>query len=203
LEWSEAPFVLIMDSDIEIVSPDFVRVMYDYIASHDDVGIITPNREGESPNPRGQVVNWWYDGIAPIFRNTHQIRADQDYFFSQWWDVDLGEEAKRCGYRVVRDRRVSVNHGFADWKGKSAFYHAYAAVNRILLAFKWSKVGREAWHSKQAYNCQAPQCERIPTMYELSTYSTERLKLLAESVDGELPWFMDGGDRNVNWRRPW
>ena len=201
LDHSEAPFVLICDSDIEVLYDDFVFVMYTYIVQHADVGLISCNREGEAKNPYGNVSDWWNDSPAPIFRNCG-VRFDHDYLFTQVQDLDIGLEYCHRGFRVVRDRRVGINHEFAAWGQKSSFYGAYTATNKLLLSIKWGLVGRDNWQGKNAYNESVPPEKRIPSLFDLAGYGEQALRLFADSVETELPWLIQGRDPNWDWVNP-
>jgi hypothetical protein len=202
LDHSTASFTLICDSDIEILNPDFVFSMYTYIVQHSDVGLISCNREGEPQKQRAEVVEWYNDSPAPIFRNCG-VRFDGDYLWTQFQDIDVGLEFNFAGYKVMRDQRVSINHEFGDFGAKSVFYHAYTATNRLTLAIKWYKVGRDDWKGKAAYNDSVLERLRIPTGFDLASYSQEQLQRLIDSVELELPWFCEDGDPNAYWVRPW
>ena len=196
------PYVLICDSDIEIIDTAFVRIMYNFISQHDDVGLISCNREGEKPNPRGAIVDWYNDSPAPIFRKVKGIRFDPDFLFTQVQDLDIGLEYQYHGYRVVRDRRTSINHEFADFGSKSSFYGAYTARNKLLLSIKWGLVGRDNWKGVEAYNKSVLDNKKIPTLFDLAGYNEEKLRIFADSVATELPWFIRGRDPNWDWTNP-
>lgn len=202
LAHSEAPFTLICDSDIVILYPDYVKLMYDFISTHDDVGLISPNREGEPRNLGAQVVDWWNDSPSPIFRKGI-VRFDyKSYLFTQYQDIDISLEYKHLGYRVVRDRRISINHGFADWSGKSSFYGGYAARNKLVFDTKWALVGKDKWEGVEAYNKTVPEERRIPTLFDLAGMSEQGLVDFAASVETELFWFFEGGRPNERWVNP-
>ena len=199
-----ADFVLIMHSGIEILQDDFALKMYQFMLDTPNVGLVSPNREGEPPQPHARPRQWWYDGIAGMFYRDG-VRFDEDFIFSQWADVDIGLEYRHQGFSVWRDPRVSVRYSFRDFGERSAFYHAYSARNKLLLDTKWYRVGRGNWKGVAAYNESVSERQRIPTQFELAWHRQRELEVFAGSVESELHWILtDGGKENPNlaWENP-
>jgi len=201
LDHATASFVLIMHAGIKIVHDEFVEVMRDFLLRNPKAGLISPNREGEARHEGGVPRPWWYDGTAGLFRRC-EIRFDEDFIFSQWNDVDVGLAYQAAGYTVWRDPRVSVDYRFRPFGERSAFYHAYAARNKLLLDSKWHRWGMGGWDGVDAYNESVAEERRIPTMYDLAWYGEEELRLFAESVEGELAWILPGDNPNLVWENP-
>jgi len=164
--------------------------------------LISCNREGEKPNPRGAVVDWYNDSPAPIFRKVKGVRFDTDFIFTGWQDVDIGLQYEAHGYRVVRDRRTSINHEFADFGAKTTFYHVWNHRNKLLMDIKWH-IGHNDWKGVDAYNKTQPDEKKIPTLYDLAGFSEQQSKLFCESIETEMTRFIHGDNPNHSWRRPW
>ena len=203
LDRATADYVLIMHAGIEIMHDNFAQVMYDFMEETPDAGIISPNREGE-PRQGGVPGHWWYDGTAGLFRRC-DIRFDTDFVFSQWADLDVGLEYQHQGFTVWRDPRISVRYDFRPFGSRSAFYHSYAARNKLLLDTKWYGVGREEWRGVDVYNAGVPPEGQIPSIFDLAWYGEEELKVFADSVELELHWILTGAGRensNLAWKNP-
>jgi len=204
LDRATSDYVLIMHAGIEVLSYNFVELMYDFMVENPSAGLISPNREGEPYQPNLRPKKWWYDGVSGVFLRCG-VRFDEEMIFSQWNDVGIGLEYQRQGLTVWRDQRVSVRYQFRDFGSRSDFYHSYAARNKLLLDTKWYLVGGDFWPGVEKYNASVPEEMRIPTMFDLATYRTQELEMFAESIETELHFFLcqDGGKNpNLTWENP-
>jgi len=201
LKMTKATFVHFLHCDVEIVHQEYLETMLNYISRHPEVGLIRPNREGEPRKPLASPFPKWFDGIAGVIRLETEVLCDEDFIFTQWFDLDLGYEIEWRGYRVLVDPRVSVFHPPRDYSKKPPFYHAYSARNKLLLDMKWHEIGRKKWYGLGIYNKKAPPERRIPTVYELAAMTTEELKRFTSSVNMELAEIV-GKNPNEGWVNP-
>lgn len=201
LEHCHAKYWHMLHPDVQIPHIDYLKVMYDYMEAHPDVGLIRPNREGEPRNMAAHPHPKYWDGIAPLYRIDAGARFDENFIFTQYQDLDFGYEVEYCGYQVLVDPRVSVNHPWSAYGEKSAFYYAYASRNHLLLDIKWRKVGRSNWKGARWYNAQVSFAERIPTMFELAGLSAGQLQAFSDSIETEL-WEFKKDTGNLTWQNP-
>lgn len=191
-------------TDEEIIYPETVRWMAEWLDEHPDVGLIRPNIEGEPRNFGGYEPYDKYlsDGTSIIIRKSTGVRFDEEFLFTGWSDLDIGEEMMHQGFKVQVDPRTSVLKQPTHYANFSTFRKGYNARNRLLLEAKWYWCGRDDWQGVDEWNKQNP-IMAIPTIFELAWWSDQRLEDFAESVNMEHPQILikDGQDSgNTDWR---
>lgn len=202
LDRCRAKYWHMLHTDVQIPHTEYLRVMYEYMEEHPKVGLIRPNREGEAAQMHLSPYPKYWDGIAPLYRMEVGAWFDEEFIFTSYQDLDFGYEVEYRGYEVLVDPRVSVNHPRTAYASKPSFYFAYCARNHLLLDVKWQRVGRAGWKGVEWYNEQVWEAGRIPTMFELASYSQDELKLFTDSVESELYEFIGGWSRNLTWKNP-
>jgi len=207
IDYCQSEFLWFLTPDVELIYPDTPRLMADWMKDHPTVGVLCPNREGEPPYTGGRwpFCKYLADNTAILYRTCVGARFDPEFIFAGWNDLDFGNEVVWRGYKVQVDPRISVKKRFTPYGEWSGFRRAVNARNRLVLEAKWYWGFRDKWQGVEHYNEKCPPEKRIPSMFELSWWSEERLNALTESVDHEHPQIrLRGGDDpgNLEWRLP-
>jgi hypothetical protein len=202
-------YILIVDADVEFIHPETIPEMYKWLTENPKAGSIRPWRKGEAaqsahyPPP----VKYVDDGTAMMWRLRTGMYYDEEFQFTGWSDLDAGLELEHLGYLNYNDRRYPVMH---DMTGSNSHVHSSALNalkkrNKLILDFKWFKVGREKWQGVEAYNDSVTVEYQIPTVNQIIAMPNESQEIFGQSISPEHHqiWVKDSHeDPNLVWMNP-
>lgn len=201
----------LVNDDVDYKYPETIPAMYDYLKARQEVGAIHPYTQGEPPSPSSQPYDaYLQDATGIIMRlniNGWLPQWDEEFLFTGWADLDIGDHIRRHGGLVINDPRYAVRHDLGNTRrrAKCSYLMAMERRNRLILSAKWWVVGINKWRGIEDYNKTLPRVKQIPTMFELATYTDEELEAMWRSVDFEHPNIrqMNGTiDPNDYWENP-
>ena len=201
----------LVDYDVEYRYTETVPAMYDYIKNRPDVGAVHPWMQGEDADPTAEPYDFYLqDGTSLLLRldiNGWLPQFDEEFLFTGWSDLDLGENIHHHGALIMNDKRYPVKHDLGNTRRRSqcSFLMANERRNRLILSLKWFVVGITKWRGVNEYNKTVPRIKQVPSMYELATYTDDELETWWRSIWPEHPqiWRKDGElDPVDNWETP-
>lgn len=202
-------YIMALDSDVEIIHTETIPAMYEWINTHEKAGSIRPWRKGEPAQSQHYPpeVKYVEDSTAMLWRIGIGVYMDEEFAYTGWCDLDLGLQLEQSGYQNYNDRRYPVMHNMdgSNSHSRSSVLQAIKKRNKLLLDFKWYKVGIKNWRGVDSYNRSVPIDERIPTVNQIVAMSNESQELFQQSVSPEHAqiWHKDGRvNPNLSWRNP-
>ncbi len=202
IDFCEADFLWMLTPDVVVPYDDTLDKILE-VMDNPKVGAVLPNRQNDI-GVGGNVPYKKYlgDGTALLLRMSIKARYDEEFIFTGWSDLDIGNEIERLGYEVWVDPRTAVHKKETAYGSWSSFREAYNARNRLLLEAKWHWVGYDDWRGISFYNLNCARNRRIPTEFELAWWSGEEHDRFAKSVYMEQPWILlkdNQGTGNEEW----
>lgn len=220
IDQCKAEFLWFLTPDIKLPHPGVLDSILDVMTIKPEIGVVLPNRQNDigvgGKEPYKKVLE---NGTAQLYRMSVGARFDKEFIFTGWNDLDFGNEVERRGYEVWVDPRTAVEH-FTAYGSWSAFRNAYDARNRLLLEAKWYwpeawagsltdgqhwpqvEMQERNWRGLETYNQTCAPNRRIPTIFELAWWSTEKLQAFVASVEMEHPYILvahNGLSGNTDW----
>jgi len=155
--------------------------------------------QGELAEPDAVPYEFYLqDGTALLLRldiNGWLPAFDEEFLFTGWSDLDIGENIKHHGGLVMNDKRYPVKHDLGNTRRRAqcSYLMAMERRSRLILSLKWFVVGIQKWHGVDDYNKTVPRIKQVPSMYELATYTDDDLETWWRSIHPEHPqiWRMD------------
>lgn len=201
-------YLALADADIRYDHEQTIRLMRDYLESHPASGVIRPWCQGENAGSNHDVTEKYIeDGTGWVFRldmGGWTPTFDEEFLGTGWSDMDIGMEIAHRGFKTMHDRRYPVFHK-AGGTTKNPFITAVGKRNKLILDFKWHKVGRDRWQGVEWYNSTVPDDEKIPTFFELMSWRTDDLERFQQSISPEHAQIFKKDVRenpNLIWHNP-
>ncbi len=165
--------VLLTNDDVQFVSPDTVEAMEKILATHADIGILSPKIDGGVGNIDQSDVN------RPICYTQQRLAfvcvlirrevidkiglLDEKFTGYGWDDVDYCRRAVLAGWRLAVTADAIVKHGHGKNKASASFARAPIDWNSSISYYKgkWGDARFEKFLEKDTYVPTPPAGTRI------------------------------------------